>query len=231
MISTNLLHFLVVYMMCTVESFTTFTVSCRQKKNEGVVKATNDKSIVTIDSSRVSDYGMDESYVVRRRDFLHIPLVAIGVAAIEDMFPKVLSKAAHAAYGDSTNIELPSYIDFLIEKNKQADPSSFLYQGADRDAQLNRLKTAISYLETLPAVIRSRKWSQVQGIITGPLGTLTATMRQISESNKEAQKIAAKVKLDLFNVGLFSTSKDVVGCLAASEAALLDLVEFVKIAL
>lgn len=233
MVSPNLSYFVVwINILCTVESLA--PLGRRQKKNEGNVRSAvltllTQSSGANHNNSR--DDGMDQRYFVCRRDLLHLTLVGIGVQAIEDMFPKLLPTSACAAYGDSTNIELPSYIDFLIEKNKQADPSTFLYQGADRDAQLSRLKTAISYLETLPTVVRSRKWSQVQGVITGPLGTLTTTMRQLSESNQEAQKAAAKVKLDLFNIGLCSTSKDEAACLAASEAALKDLADFIKIAL
>jgi hypothetical protein len=227
MISSILLYFVTwIIIILSVEPFA--TLSRRKKINEAFLRFI---SFTKSNPDASGDGKIDERCFLRRRDFLQIPLVAISVTAIEDMFPKVLPTTAFAAYGDSSNIELPSYVDFLIEKNKQADPSTFLYQGADREAVLNRLKAAISYLETLPAVVQSHKWSQVQGIITGPLGTLTATMRQVSASNQEAKKISAKVKLDLFNIGVSSTSKDEAACLAASEAALQDLNDFVKIAL
>ena len=141
-----------------------------------------------------------------------------------------LTKEAHAAYGDGSNIALPSYIDFLIEKNKQIDPSTFLYQGADRDIQIQRIGTAVSKLQTIPGIVQSKKWSQVQGVITGPLGTLISTMNQIGGTNKDAQRIISKVKVDLFSIGQCATTKNESACIAATEATLNDLNDFVKVA-
>jgi hypothetical protein len=39
----------------------------------------------------------------------------------------LLPNTAHAAYGDGTNIVLPSYIDLLIEKNSSYDTSKEYY--------------------------------------------------------------------------------------------------------
>lgn len=136
---------------------------------------------------------------------------------------------AHAAYGDGSKIELPSYIDFLIEKNTQVDPSTFLYQGADREAQLERISAAESRIKSIPAIAQSRKWSQVQGILTGPLGTLIQTMNQISGSNKDALKAAANVKADLLMIGQAAAKKSEDACIAASEAALQNLETFSKV--
>ena len=141
-----------------------------------------------------------------------------------------LTKKARAAYGDGSNIALPSYIDFLIEKNKQIDPSTFLYQGADRDIQIQRIGTAVSKLQTIPGIVQSKKWSQVQGVITGPLGTLISTMNQIGGTNKDAQRIISKVKVDLFSIGQCATTKNESACIAATEATLNDLNDFVKVA-
>lgn len=142
-----------------------------------------------------------------------------------------LTNVACAAYGDSSNIALPSYIDFLIEKNQQIDPSTFLYQGADREVQIQRIATAVSKIQTIPAIVQSKKWSQVQGVITGPLGTLISTMNQIGgTNNKEAQRIIVKVKSDLFSIGQCATTKNEKACLEATEATLQDVNDFVKVA-
>jgi hypothetical protein len=137
---------------------------------------------------------------------------------------------AYAAYGDSSNIELPSYIDFLIEKNKTVDPATFLYKGADREVQLERIYAALSRIKTIPAITRDRKWSQVQGVLTGPLGTLIQTMNQVSGSSKDALKAAAKVKADLLAIGQAAAKKSEEGCITAAEAALQDLEAFAKVA-
>ena len=229
MVSSTFLYTLVMLQIAHVVQSFSLAIPLKKMNVRSVALAQLDGANSNIS---IND-GRDPRYTVGcRRDFLHVvPKIAVCVAVLENLFPQFQPPVANAAYGDSTNIELPSYIDFLIEKNRQGDPSTFLYQGADRDMQLDRMKRAISSLETLPVVVKSRKWSQVQGIITGPLGTLTATMRQIAESNSEAQKLAAQVKKDLLDIALSSTSKDEVACLAASEAALKDVFEFVKIAL
>jgi hypothetical protein len=160
-------------------------------------------------------------------------LIASKSLAIITVLETLISgepNVAHAAYGDSSNIALPSYVDFLIEKNKQVDPSTFLYQGADRDVQLQRIATAVSKLQTIPDIVQSKKWSQVQGVITGPLGTLISTMNQIGGTNKEAQRIIIKVKVDLFSIGQYATSKNESACLAATATTLNDVNDFVKVA-
>jgi hypothetical protein len=135
---------------------------------------------------------------------------------------------AYAAYGDSTNIALPSYIDFLLEKNAVADPSTFLYQGADRTVQLQRLAAAQTRLESIPAICGRRQWSQVDGVLTGPLGTLVATMKQISGVNTTAREAAGKVQADLLAIRQAATRKDGALCVAASESAQQSLQAFVR---
>jgi hypothetical protein len=52
-----------------------------------------------------------------RRDFLKS--IAFTSAAVTSA-PII----ANASYGDSSKIILPNYIEFLIEKNRQVDPSA-----------------------------------------------------------------------------------------------------------
>ena len=67
-------------------------------------------------------------------------------------------------------------------------------------------------------------------MITGPLGTLMSTMNQIGGTNKEAQKIISKVKVDLFSIGQCAKAKNESACLAATSATLNDVNDFVKVA-
>jgi hypothetical protein len=138
------------------------------------------------------------------------------------------AEPAYAAYGDNTNIALPSYIDFLLEKNAVADPSTFLYQGADRTVQLQRLVAAQTRLESIPAICGRRQWSQVDGVLTGPLGTLVPTMKQISGANIKAREAAGKVQADLLAIRQAATRKDGALCVAASESAQQSLEVFVQ---
>ena len=88
-------------------------------------------------------------------------------------------QVAIAAYGDSSNMKGFDYIEFLVEKNAVTDPSTFVYQGADRETQLQRMSRAATALKQIPSIAQDRKWSQVNGVLTGPLGTLIQTMNQI----------------------------------------------------
>lgn len=141
------------------------------------------------------------------------------------------TKPAVAAFGEPTNMQGFNYIDYLMEKNAVADPSTFLYKGADREQQLRRIKDAVIQLQKIPEVAATKKWSQVQGILTGPLGTLLQTMNQIIPNPTADQKAASqKVKADLYAIGLAATKKSETGCIEATEATLKDLEAFAKFA-
>jgi hypothetical protein len=55
-----------------------------------------------------------------RRDFLQ-SIVTTSSAAVYTVASN--PSVANAGYGDSSNIVMPNYIEYLIEKNKQVDPS------------------------------------------------------------------------------------------------------------
>lgn len=154
-------------------------------------------------------------------------------------------KPAIAAYGDSSTMKGFDYIDYLVEKNTVADPSTYLYKGADRNVQLKRMSDAAGSLQQIPVVAKDKKWSQVNGILTGPLGTLIQTMNQIvspatdftksdfgaaPQVNKEAKAASQKVKADLYAIGQAAMKKSEAGCIESTEAALKDLEAFVKVA-
>lgn len=68
-------------------------------------------SVRNIDSSSSSS---------SRRDFLQsIAITSSAAVYTVASNPSV----ANAGYGDSSNIVMPNYIEYLIEKNKQVDPS------------------------------------------------------------------------------------------------------------
>mmetsp|Transcript_6051 Transcript_6051/g.8710 ORF Transcript_6051/g.8710 Transcript_6051/m.8710 type:complete len:225 (+) Transcript_6051:3-677(+) len=137
---------------------------------------------------------------------------------------------AEAAYGDSTNIELPSYIDFLIESARTVDPDSFVYKGDDRVVLLGRVGKAASKLDDLPAMIEKKKWSEVQGVLTGPMGTLVQTMGQLGKDRADVQEAAKKVKTDVLMIGQMAAKKDQERCLGAVAQTKIDLSAFVKVA-
>lgn len=161
-----------------------------------------------------------------RRQLLDATILS---AAAVLLLPK---NPAIAAYGDSSTMQVFDYIDYLVEKNSVADPATFLYKGADREVQLKRMSDAIASLKQISGMAEAKKWSQVQGVLTGPLGTLLQTMNQIigKDASKEQKAAATRVKMDLYAIGTAATKKSDTGCLEATQAALKDLETFVKVA-
>eukprot|EP00557_Chaetoceros_sp_GSL56_P004890 CAMPEP_0176493728 /NCGR_PEP_ID=MMETSP0200_2-20121128/9701_1 /TAXON_ID=947934 /ORGANISM="Chaetoceros sp., Strain GSL56" /LENGTH=177 /DNA_ID=CAMNT_0017891405 /DNA_START=426 /DNA_END=959 /DNA_ORIENTATION=+ len=149
-------------------------------------------------------------------------------------------QSAIASYGDSTKIELPNYIEYLIEKNTAVDTSKILYKGADMDIQLKRITDASLRLKDIPSIAKEKKWSQIQGILTGPLGTLVQTMNVLSKGvaesssvkkeQQEAVKVAVgKVKADLIRISQEATKKDENGVIKACQQAQDDLDVFARL--
>lgn len=166
-----------------------------------------------------------------RKDFVASTLASSAMLLLGSSDP------ASAAYGTSSNIELPNYIEFLIEKNSSVDPSKILYKGADPLTQLSRISEASLKLNEIPAIAKEKKWSQVQGILTGPLGTLVQTMNTLVKSatdanakeGEKAKKAAAVVKADIINISQEASKKNEAGVVKACEVAQKDLEAFAKL--
>jgi hypothetical protein len=74
------------------------------------------------------------------------------------------SSPAWAKYGESSSMELPSYIDYLIEKNRAVDDSQVLYRGADPAVLLGRLQDSLKRLNEVPSLADEKKWTQIRGM-------------------------------------------------------------------
>lgn len=166
----------------------------------------------------------------RRSFLLHSTMTASAFVGSFGM----LTGPANAKYGDSTNIELPSYIDFLIEKNYVPDPDKALYKGTDPTVILKRLQDANNRLSEIPILAEQKKWSQIQGILTGPLGTLSQTINQIVPSTgdvspklKDASK---KLKSDLISIGQAAAQKQGDVCTVKAKQTSQDLEALLKLA-
>lgn len=164
-----------------------------------------------------------------RRDFLKSVATSLGIAAA---VPSVIPSIANAGYGDSSNIVMPNYIEYLIEKNQQTDPGDLIYKGPDAETQLRRIGEAGNRLPEIATLAEEKKWSQVQGIITGPLGTLLQTMNSVVSlaGTKEAKDAAKLVKTDLLEIGAAAGRKETASCVKAADKASKDLAKFVMIA-
>jgi hypothetical protein len=163
-----------------------------------------------------------------RKTFLASLLVVVTGAAT--MIGQ--SQPAFAGYGETSTMALPNYIEYLIEKNALANPDAFLYKGPDPKIQLQRLLDANKRLEDIPMLPSDKKWSQVQGILTGPLGTLSQTLNLIAKdsSSPDVQSKAKKVKETIFSISTAASKKDEAEVVAKTRAAGADLAAFVRAA-
>lgn len=184
------------------------------------------KSALCFVSHRSSTLKQTNLYAVNnnRRDFVR----SVVACSSTILIPSI----ANAKGGDSATIVLPNYVEFLIEKNKVVDPSTLLYQGPDIETQLRRIGEAGARLPEVAALAEEKKWSQVQGIITGPLGTLLQTMNNVvsAAGTKEAAAAAKTVKQDLNDINAASQRKDSALCIKAAGKATADLEKFVNVA-
>lgn len=186
---------------------------------------------VTKFSTGNDEYSGESKLIESRRDCLKRS-IATSATLLSILSP---SRPAHAAYGDAPKQEGFNYIEFLIEKNKIANPDDFLYKGTDSAIQLQRILEASQRLNDIPTLVEKKKWSQVQGIVTGPLGTLLPTMTFVvgsikGDGVKEAKVALGKVKGDIIRIGQEAAKKSDTGCITATQQALTDLEAFVKIA-
>ena len=100
--------------------------------------------------------------------------------------------------------------------------------------QLQRLLDATKRLDSIPALVEDKKWSQIQGILTGPLGTLTQTLTSIASnasSKSSVTELTAKskqVKEDIFNINLAASKKNPDAVIANTKAAQTSLEAFVR---
>jgi len=158
-----------------------------------------------------------------RRDWL-------GAIVVPTATLTIATESAEAKYGESSSMELPNYIEYLIEKNSQTDTSKSLYQGADPKVLLQRLVEANQRLSEVASLAEARKWSQIQGLVTGPLGTLSQTLNSISSGNKALMAQAKQVKNTVIAIGQAAEKKNGEKCAQLAEQASLELREFVKLA-
>uniref|UniRef100_A0A7S4RV88 Uncharacterized protein n=1 Tax=Ditylum brightwellii TaxID=49249 RepID=A0A7S4RV88_9STRA len=168
-----------------------------------------------------------------RRSFL---VKTSTILATTTAFLTTTASPANAKYGDSSNMELPNYIDFLIEKNNYGliDSSAVLYKGADPLTLLNRLQDANTRLsKDIIPLVDEKKWSQIQGIVTGPLGTLSQTINSISTAEgagKNVKEEGKKLKGLVIDIGQMASKKDGEGCKKKVLEAQGQLEVFVKVA-
>mmetsp|Transcript_30148 Transcript_30148/g.73295 ORF Transcript_30148/g.73295 Transcript_30148/m.73295 type:complete len:283 (+) Transcript_30148:62-910(+) len=194
------------------------------------------------------DRSPSESTTSRREWFqrsatMVLSAIVTSQAPLLPLSSSTSSSIAWAKYGESSSMELPSYIEYLIEKNQVQDVSQVLYRGADPAVLLGRLKDSLQRLNEVPALAEEKKWTQINGLVTGPLGTLSQTLNQIvtvstttgenNQKKKNASKVqdaAKKVKADVLAIGQAADKKNAEACTKQASLASQDLKALLEIA-
>ena len=154
--------------------------------------------------------------------------------------------AAHAVYGTDARIELPNPYQALADRatkqclveslgNREclvyADDANKLYQGANTVELIGRIDKAAAALATIPELNESRKWSQITGVMAGPMGELVRNMGQVAdltENADAARQLVAATKKNLYALQDGVNRKDQKLVLQYHAAVTNNLVAFVK---
>jgi hypothetical protein len=112
-----------------------------------------------------------------------------------------------------------------------AEEGKQLFQGLDNQLLLDRVEKASVALARIPDLVEGKKWSQITGVLTGPMGELIRTMGQLADLSENASVAQSNVKLvktDLYAISAAVERKEGGNALKYHAAATKNLVAFVK---
>jgi hypothetical protein len=158
------------------------------------------------------------------------------------------SEPAHAEYGLDAKMTFPDVVQGLSDRNSKqclveslgnreclvyrGDEEKLLYRGANVEVLLGRIQSAAQALEVdIPLLLEKKQWSQITGILTGPMGQLSSTLTALANlatDTSDAKQKAQVVKQDMFNMGTATTNKKGDVVLQFQQQAVLDLAIFLK---
>jgi len=154
---------------------------------------------------------------------------------------------AHAVYGADAKIEMPDVIQGMSDRtNKQClveslgnrdclvylDPENQLYKGSDGATLFGRLSSCVSAMNYLPQYIGDKQWNKVQGVLTGPMGTLSQTMNELvkkvddSSLQLKCKELSVDIRKDLYAIAAAADRKQANEALISYERAVKKLERF-----
>jgi hypothetical protein len=156
---------------------------------------------------------------------------------------------ANAVAGTDAKMAFPDVLQGMADRNTkqclveslgnreclvyQEDEEKLLYKGADAKVLLQRVQTASTALQTIPPLVETKQWSKITGVLTGPMGQLSATLGLLvglaeEGARDKAKQKAQKVKQDLFSMGTATTNRQTAEILKYQKLATEDLAVFLK---
>ncbi|KAL7444500.1 hypothetical protein ACHAXM_009359 [Skeletonema potamos] len=226
---------LLVMLMCCTPLATAFTA---------VILPAGAKS-----TSALTMHARDESDVVdtSRRSVVFASFASALAAYSVVAFPS----SASAVYGADANIQMPNIAQGMTDRaTKQClveslgtreclvyeDPDNKLYKSADSKILFERLGTSVEALSRLPNYIANKQWSNVQSVLTGPMGSLSYTMNEIVKLIDEENSVKSKcknltgdIRKDLYGISAAIAAKDEKQALINYEKATEKLEKFVTL--
>ena len=198
-------------------------------------------------SDTVASHQQEQQEQQQRRTFLGTALFPMMVASVLTSTTLAIGGGvppAQAKYGEGTRMNMPSYIDYLIDKNTVATTAGALYTGVDPATVLRRIADASQRLTEIETLASQGKWTQIQSILTGPLGTFSSSLAQIgtlttsttppNKTDKPKAKRVAQlittIKGDLIAIGQAASKKNGAGCIAQTKLASDDIQTLLEVA-
>ena len=153
---------------------------------------------------------------------------------------------ATAVYGADATIALPNMMEAIDNRiNKQClveslgnreclvylDPDKKIYKGADINILVERLEKSTAALAEIPSLVAEKKWSKVNSVLTGPMGSLGMTMDSLSKMSENEEMLCSLekiVKNDLYAIAAATNRKNAEEILKCHEKATADLIAYAK---
>ena len=176
---------------------------------------------------------------------------SIFASALSAYVSITLPLSANAVYGADANMQFPNVAQGIADRtNKQClveslgnreclvyeDPDNKLYKSADSTVLFERLGKSIDAFDTLPSYITNKQWSNVQSVLTGPMGSLSYNLNEIvklidedTPKKNKCRDLTVKIRTDLYGISGATSTKDVKQALSNYEKAKEKLGIFVKL--
>lgn len=158
---------------------------------------------------------------------------------------------ANAVYGADAKMELPNIAQGIADRtNKQClveslgnreclvyeDPENKLYKNADSKILFERLNSSVDAMKRLPTYITNKQWSNVQSVLTGPMGSLSSTMNELvklideeSPVKNDCKALSVAIRQDLYQIAAMVDRKDGKQAQASADKAEEKLENFMKL--
>mmetsp|Transcript_15025 Transcript_15025/g.22526 ORF Transcript_15025/g.22526 Transcript_15025/m.22526 type:complete len:194 (-) Transcript_15025:1129-1710(-) len=157
--------------------------------------------------------------------------------------------AANAVYGADANIQMPNVAQGMADRLESLveslgtreclvyeDPANKLYKSVDSKILFERLGASVEALKRLPNYITNKQWSNVQSVLTGPMGSLSYNMNElvklIDEDNplkSQCKDLTGNIRKDLYGISAAIANKDGTQALMNYERATEKMETFVKL--